>query len=114
MEPQDVVTVDVVTNPVEAELVANTLRAEGIACTMEGTGQAGVTGNVEVRILVQAWDADRARRVLKASRTLNAPPTRRSGKVSKKKRTRANGTLKARKAVRPRVSAKARRGVSPT
>lgn len=114
MQPQDVVTVDIVTNPVEAELVANTLRAEGIACTVEGAGGAGVVGNTEVRILVHAWDADRARNFLKASRAVAKSPSGRSRKVAKKRRKSAHGAEKANKVVRARVNAKARRGISPT
>jgi acyl-CoA hydrolase len=116
MEPQEVVTVDIVTNPVEAEVVANTLRAEGIACTVEGGGQAGVVGNTEMRILVHAWDADRARRMLKAAAAVAAPTNHRSGKVPKKKARTPRGqqTKAANNVRRQRISAKARRGVSPT
>ena len=112
MEPQEVVTVDVVTNPLEAQMVANILRTDGIACTIEGSGQAGVTGNVEVRILVKAWDADRARKLLKAPRLVTAVRSRSPKQV--------NGAAKvpaprvANRVRRQRIAAKARRGVSPT
>jgi hypothetical protein len=113
MNPQDVVTVDVVTNPLEAQMVANALRAEGIACTVEGLGQAGVDGNVEVRVLVHAWDADRARKVLKGSNDL-AAPAKRSRKRPKKEKSVVQTTRKENGIRRQRVAGKARRGVSPT
>ncbi len=115
MQPQDVVTVSVVTNAVEAELVANTLRAEGIACTIEGDGRAGVVGNVEVHVLVHAWDADRARKVLKGNRDVAAPRSKgRSRKLPKKSAARAAQTRVVNGARRKPVVARARRGVSPT
>ncbi len=112
MNPQDVVTVAVVTNPLEAQMAVNTLKAEGIACTLEGLGQAGVTGNVEVRVLVHVWDGDRARRVLKGSNDL-AAPAKRSRKRPKKEKTVA-AVKKMNNVRRGRITGKARRGVSPT
>ncbi len=76
MNAQDVVVVATVTNPLEAEMMANMLSGEGIAATVEGAGQADIVGNTEVRILVRAWDASRARKALQAEREVGESANR--------------------------------------
>jgi hypothetical protein len=109
MKPEDVVTVDVLSNPLEAEMVANSLRTGGVACIVEGSGQAGVTGDVEVRILVRAWDADRARKLIKAMPAVTAI----SSHSPKRAARGAHADRAANGVRRQRIAAKARRGVSP-
>jgi hypothetical protein len=82
MDAQDVVTVAVVTNPLEAEMIANCLRGEGVAATAEGGEQPGITGNTEVRILVRAWDAARARQLLSAEHGRFEPANRSPKRVA--------------------------------
>jgi hypothetical protein len=96
---EDIVTVAVVTNPLEAKMIANMLRAEGIAATAEGGNQPGITGNAEVRILVRGWDAARARKALRAERSLAEPVSRSPKRVT---------TIKM-----PRPAARLRRAQSP-
>jgi hypothetical protein len=91
MEAQDVVAVAIATNPLEAEMIANQLRGEGIAATAEGGEQPGITGNTEVRILVRAWDAARARQVLSAELARAEPANRSPKRVAQAPKT-AHGT----------------------
>jgi hypothetical protein len=67
VDPQELVTVYTVSNPVEAEMIKNALQAEGIKCFVEGSMQAagsGLTG-IPVTIQVPEAEADRARKFLK-------------------------------------------------
>jgi hypothetical protein len=54
------------TNPIEAEFLKNLLEAEGIKCELTGENQGSFTGLFDIRLLVRAWDEDRARQVLNA------------------------------------------------
>jgi hypothetical protein len=57
------------TNPTEAEFLKNLLEGEGVKCQLEGENQGSFAGLFDVRVLVRAWDEDRARQVL----ALHAP-----------------------------------------
>ena len=74
----DVYEVEVVyrTNDVyEAEIIRNELHNAGIKCELDGESQGGFTEIVETKLLVRAWDADRARRMIKRRTTDKfAPP----------------------------------------
>ncbi len=48
----------------EAEIIRNELHDAGISCELDGETQGGFTELVETKILVRAWDADRARRLI--------------------------------------------------
>ena len=48
----------------EAEIIRNELRDLGIKCELDGESQGGFTEIVETKLLVRAWDVDRARKVL--------------------------------------------------
>ncbi|MBW3543111.1 MAG: NUDIX domain-containing protein [Planctomycetes bacterium] len=50
----------------QAEVIRNALEAEGIECAVEGARQAALTGAVDVRLLVPAHDAERARAFIAA------------------------------------------------
>jgi hypothetical protein len=67
MNYNDLVPVYSVSNDAEAEIIKNQLEAEGIRSFVDGAQQAGLAGlgTLEVKVLVAAQDADRARRVLK-------------------------------------------------
>ncbi len=48
----------------DAEIVKNYLESEGIKCVLEGENQASLSGLLTVRILVRAWDEEKAQRIL--------------------------------------------------
>lgn len=48
----------------EAEILKNMLESEGVQCRLEGENQAGLTGILEIKGLVRAWDEDKARMLL--------------------------------------------------
>lgn len=62
-EPVEVYTTN---HLAEAEVLKNALDSEGIACELDGENQGGFSGVFDVRILVRAWDEERARKVLAA------------------------------------------------
>ncbi|HEV3142579.1 MAG TPA: DUF2007 domain-containing protein [Gemmataceae bacterium] len=66
MDPDELVTVETVGNPVEAEIIRSSLNAEGIACQIGNENQAAFAGvgGVEIEILVRAADAEKARKIL--------------------------------------------------
>jgi hypothetical protein len=64
MEPHDLVTVYSVNNPTHAEIIRNFLQREGIACELGGEKQMGLTGIMQIDILVRAEDADRAGKLI--------------------------------------------------
>jgi hypothetical protein len=51
-------------DPAEAEMLKNLLAGEGIKSELEGEGQASLAGILDVKVLVRAWDEERARQVL--------------------------------------------------
>ena len=61
MDAQDLVTVYTCTNANTAEIIRNALEAEGITAHIDGENQAGLAGILEMRIMVKAADAERAR-----------------------------------------------------
>jgi hypothetical protein len=61
---QDLVTVYTVKTAEQAEIVKNFLHGEGIACRIDGEGQVGLAGILDIALLVHAEDADRARKLI--------------------------------------------------
>jgi hypothetical protein len=61
---QDLVAVYTVKTAQQAELVKNFLCGEGIACRIDGEGQVGLAGILDIALLVHAEDADRARKLI--------------------------------------------------
>ena len=51
-------------NLAEAEILKNALKGEGIKCELDGENQGSFAGVIGVRILVRAWDEERARQAL--------------------------------------------------
>ena len=68
MEPDDLVSVCTVNNPTEAEMIRNSLRSVGIACEIGGSGQAGLSGILEIQVLTHESDAANARKHLRLLR----------------------------------------------
>ena len=64
MDADEPVVIHTTNNPAEAELLKNVLEGEGIKCELDGENQGGFVGLLGVRMLVRAWDQERARRVL--------------------------------------------------
>lgn len=64
MDPNEPVVVFTTNDPVEAEMLVAYLRDEGIQADTEGVTQAGLAGILDVKVLVRAWDADRARKLI--------------------------------------------------
>ena len=60
----------------EAEIIRNELHSAGIKCELDGESQGGFTEIVETKILVRAWDADRARRIIERRTTDKFEPPR--------------------------------------
>jgi hypothetical protein len=74
-DPNEIVAVYVTHDLYEAELIRNELRDAGISCELDGETQGGFTDLVETRVLVRAWDLDRARRIIgKRATDKHAPP----------------------------------------
>ena len=74
-DANEIVAVYVTHDLYEAELIRNELRDSGISCELDGETQGGFTDLVETRVLVKAWDVDRARQIIgKRSRDKHAPP----------------------------------------
>lgn len=66
VDTHDVVTVCTTRNAIEAEMVRNLLEAEGIKATVVGASQAGFAGILEIPVVVQAADAERAAKLVAA------------------------------------------------
>ena len=64
MDPNELTTIFTTGDPNLAQMVANELKAEGINATVSGENQAGLSGILDVEVLVRAWDADRAKKIL--------------------------------------------------
>jgi hypothetical protein len=47
-------------------VLKNLLEVEGIQCQLEGENQGSFAGLFNIRVVVRAWDEDRARQVLNA------------------------------------------------
>ncbi len=65
MNVDEPVTVYVLNDPYQAEIIQTALRGEGIPCELDGERQAGLSGVLEIGVMVRAQDADRARRLIR-------------------------------------------------
>jgi Putative prokaryotic signal transducing protein len=67
MDIHDPICIYTLSDPVRADLIKNTLQEEGIRCVLEGHDQAIFPGfiAVDIKVLVEAGDADRASRLIK-------------------------------------------------
>lgn len=63
-DPHELVRVYSVQEPTLAELLRQELNAQGIRCEVSGENQAGLTGVLNIDLLVQATDTERARELL--------------------------------------------------
>jgi hypothetical protein len=66
MDVEELVTVYSLKDPNKAEIIKMALQNEGITCFLDGENQAGLTGVLEIGVMVRSWDADRALRVIKS------------------------------------------------
>ncbi len=66
MDANEPVVVATTTNFPEAEILKNLLENEGLKCELEGENQGSLTGVLGISVMVRAWDADRARKILAA------------------------------------------------
>jgi hypothetical protein len=64
VDANEPVVVYTTSNLAEAELLKNVLEGEGIKCELDGENQGSFAGIFGVRLLVRAWDEERARQVL--------------------------------------------------
>ena len=60
----EVVVVYTTNDVYQAEILKARLHDAGISCELDGESQGGFTHLVETKLLVRAWDADHARRVI--------------------------------------------------
>lgn len=63
-EAGEVVVVYATNDVYQAEILKAQLHDAGISCELDGESQGGFTHLVETKLLVRAWDADKARRVI--------------------------------------------------
>ena len=75
-DPNEVVVVYTTNDVYEAEVIRNALYDAGIACELDGESQGGFAELVETKLLVRAWDADRARRRIDRRMTDRFEPPR--------------------------------------
>ena len=64
MDPNELTTIFTTGDPNLAQMIVNELKSEGIDAAVSGENQAGLSGILDVEVLVRAWDADRAKKVL--------------------------------------------------
>jgi hypothetical protein len=64
MDVNEPVVLCTTNNPNEAEFLKALLEGEGVKCEVDGENQGSLAGILEIRILVRAWDEERARCVL--------------------------------------------------
>jgi hypothetical protein len=64
MSQSELVPVYTVKNAAHAEIIKNFLESEGIACSIEGEGQVGLSGILDIKLLVRAEDAAVARTLI--------------------------------------------------
>ncbi len=64
MDVNEPVAVYTTNNLAEAEILKNVLEGEGIKCELGGENQGSFAGVLGVRILVHAWDEERALQAL--------------------------------------------------
>ena len=60
----ELVTVYTLKDPYMAEVIKNALHGAGIPCELDGEGQAGLSGILDIGVLGRAQDADRARALI--------------------------------------------------
>jgi hypothetical protein len=66
MSTREFDTVYTVKDAVQAEIIRGALHGEGIACQIEGEGQAGLSGIMDIKIKVPVEDLDRAKRLIES------------------------------------------------
>ncbi len=71
------VTVCTVNNSYEADVIETALQRKGVLCHLDDQGQAGQSDALEIGILVWAWDADLARRIIRHKLQNHSPRSRR-------------------------------------
>ncbi len=71
MHDDELVSIYETNDASDAEIVKLALESEGITAFVEGEGQAGLTGVLEIEVVVKAADAERARELI-ATRVANA------------------------------------------
>jgi hypothetical protein len=64
MDANEPVVLCTTNNPNEAELLKTLLEGDGIKCELDGENQGSLAGILDIRVLVRAWDAERARKAL--------------------------------------------------
>jgi hypothetical protein len=64
MNANEPVVLCTTTNPSEAEFLKNLLEGEGVKSDLDGMNQGSLAGILDIRILVRAWDKERATKVL--------------------------------------------------
>lgn len=64
MDANEPVVIHTTTNQTEAEILKNVLEGEGIKCELDSENQGSFAGLFDIRILVHAWDEERATHVL--------------------------------------------------
>ena len=66
MQPDEMVSVYSLKSPTEAEVIRVALESQGIRCHLSGEGQAGLTGIIDIEVMVRAADEDQARAILES------------------------------------------------
>ena len=79
MKTDEALTVCTVNNPYEANVIKTALQGKGVLCQLDDQGQAGQSDPVEIGILVWAWDADLARRIIRHKLQNHRPRSGRRG-----------------------------------
>lgn len=64
-DKDELVEVGTASTAVEAEMIKNFLVGQGVKCAIEGGNQAGFVTAIPIRLMVRAWDADHAKKLLK-------------------------------------------------
>lgn len=64
MDANEPVVIHTTTDLADAEILKNVLEGEGIKCDLDGENQGSFAGILGVRILVRAWDEERARQLI--------------------------------------------------
>ena len=64
MNENEPVVIHTTNNLAEAEILKSALESEGIKCGLEGENQGGFAGVFDIKVVVRAWDEERARTVL--------------------------------------------------
>ena len=64
MDANETVAVYTTNFQLQADILKNALEQEGIKCQVDSEGQGGLVGLTQIRLLVHAADAERARQIL--------------------------------------------------